>query len=34
VAADLVGVLLCTYRRGGEVETGAMGAEYDDAVSG
>ena len=27
-------VLLCTYRRGGEVETGAMGAEYEDAVSG
>jgi dihydrofolate reductase len=28
------GVLLCTYRRGGEVVTGAMGAEYTDAVSG
>jgi dihydrofolate reductase len=27
-------VLLCTYRRGGEVVTGSMGAEYTDAVSG
>lgn len=27
------GVLLCTYRRAGEVRTGAMGAEYD-GVSG
>jgi dihydrofolate reductase len=33
-AATPTGVLLCTYRRGGEVETGAMGAEYEDAVSG
>ena len=28
------GVLLCTYRRAGEVRTGAMGAEYADGVSG
>src|ERR687896_719827 len=27
-AATPTGVLLCTYRRGGEGETGAMGAEY------
>jgi dihydrofolate reductase len=35
-AATPTGVLLCTYRRGGEVETGAMGAEHReaDAVSG
>jgi dihydrofolate reductase len=33
-AATPTGVLLCTYRRGGEVETGAMGVEYEDTVSG
>src|SRR3712207_3238002 len=26
------GVLLCTYRRGGEVQNGAMGPEYEDHV--
>jgi dihydrofolate reductase len=33
-AATPTGVLLCTYRRGGEVETGAMGVEYEDAGNG
>jgi dihydrofolate reductase len=33
-AATPTGVLLCTYRRAGEVATGAMGTEYEDAVSG
>ena len=34
--ATPTGVLLCTYRRGGEVATGAMGTEHRgaDAVSG
>src|SRR5918998_1258873 len=33
-AATPTGVLLCTYSPGGEVETGAMGAEYEDAGNG
>ena len=33
-SATPTGVLLCTYRRVGEVQTGSMGPEYEDVVSG